>query len=220
MNQSAFFDLTYGMYMLGSTFNGKPVGCIVNSVTQIGKEPPLLSVSVNSGSNTGAAIKASGLAVVNVLSQAAPLSLIQTFGFQSGRDTDKFNGIDWVPTADDLPVLEEGICGWFECRVKQTVEFPAQTLFILEVFESERLGERETPMTYAYYQMVMKGGVPASAPGHRLPEEEGGPPAGPRYFCSVCNYEYDGSEGPFEFLPPDWKCPRCNAPKSKFVIRA
>jgi len=219
MNESAFFDLTYGMFLLGSTENGKPVGCIVNTVTQIGKEPPLLSVSVNSGSHTGAAIKKSGLAVVNILSQGAPMSLIQTFGFQSGKDTDKFEGISWVPTADDLPVLEEGICGWFECRVKQAVEFPGQTLFILEVFESERLGEHETPMTYAYYQMVMKGGVPKAAPGHRIPEEEGGPPAGPRYFCSVCNYEYDGSEGPFEFLPPDWRCPRCKVPKSKFVIR-
>lgn len=219
MDQSAFFDLTYGMFLLGSSANGKPTGCIANTVTQIGKEPPLLSVSVNKDSFTGEAIKSSGLAVVNILSQSAPISLIQTFGFQSGRDTDKFLGIDWIPTADDLPVLEDGICGWLECRVKQAVEFPAQTLFILEVFDAVRLGEHVTPMTYSYYQMVMKGGVPKAAPGHRLPEEDGGPPAGPRYVCSLCNYEYDGSDGPFEFLPPDWKCPRCAAPKSKFMIR-
>lgn len=212
--------MTYGMFLLSSVQNGKPVGCIVNTVTQIGKEPPLIAVSVNNDSNTSAAIKASGLAVINILAQNTPISLIQTFGFQSGRDTDKFSGIDWIPTADDLPVLEEGICGWLECRVKQTVEFPSQTLFILEVFESERIGEHVTPMTYTYYQMVMKGGVPKEAPGHRFLDEAGGTTAGPRYICSLCNYEYDGSEGPFEFLPPDWKCPRCNAPKSKFLIRA
>ncbi|NCC69608.1 MAG: rubredoxin [Clostridia bacterium] len=99
------------------------------------------------------------------------------------------------------------------------IELPSYTLFILEPFEAERLGDHLTPMTYAYYQMVKKGGVPKNAPAHVLPAEEGGPPAGPKYVCSVCGYVYDGAEGPFEFLPPDWKCPQCGAPKSAFVIQ-
>ncbi|MPN08269.1 High molecular weight rubredoxin [bioreactor metagenome] len=67
--------------------------------------------------------------------------------------------------------------------------------------------------------MVKKGGVPKNAPGHRLPAEDGAP-AGPKYVCGICGYVYDGSQGPFEFLPPDWKCPLCGAPKSKFTIQA
>lgn len=219
MNPSAFFDLTYGMFLLGSVEDGKPTGCIVNTALQISNDPPLLSVSVNHNNHTNRVIKQSGLAVVNVLSQSASMDLIRTFGFQSGKDTDKFSGVPYIAAKDNLPVLEDGICGWFECRVWNAVELPSYTLFILEVLDAERLGDHVTPMTYAYYQMVKKGGVPKNAPAHTLPAEEGGP-AGPKYVCSVCGYVYDGSNGPFEFLPADWKCPACGAPKSKFIIQA
>lgn len=218
MNPSTFFDLTYGMFLLGSVKDGKPYGCIVNTVTQVSQDPPLLSVSVSHNNYTNEIIKASGLASVNILAQSASMDMIRTFGFTTGKDTDKFADISYIPTADDLPVLEDGICGWFECRVKETVELPTATLFVLEVFESERLGDRVTPMTYAYYQMVEKGRVSKNAPGHTLPADEGGP-AAPKYVCSACGYVYDGSDGPFEFLPPDWTCPNCGAPKSAFMIQ-
>lgn len=219
MNPSAFFDLTYGMFLLGSVKgDGSPTGCIVNTALQISNEPLLLSVSVSHNNYTNSVIKQSGLASVNILSQGASMDIIRAFGFQSGKDTDKFANVPYIKTADNLPVLEEGICGWFECRVWDTIELPSYTLFILEVLEAERLGDHVTPMTYAYYQMVKKGGVPKNAPAHTLPAEERGP-AGAKYVCSVCGYVYDGSEGPFEFLPPGWKCPVCGAPKSKFVIQ-
>jgi len=218
MNESAFFDLTYGMFILGTLKDGKPTGCVVNTVVQASSDPHLLSVSLHHDNYTNNALKESRLASVNILAQGAPMDVIQTFGFQSGSNTNKFENIPYITTADDLPVLEDGICGWFECRVRDFIELPSSTLFILEVFEAERLGDHVSPMTYAYYQMVMRGGVPKNAPGHRLPEEEGGAPAGPKYVCSICGYTYDDSEGPFEFLPPDWRCPTCKALKPAFVI--
>lgn len=218
MNSATFFDLTYGMFLLGSVKEGNPTGCIVNTAIQISNDPPLLSVSVNHDNYTNSVIKESGLVSVNILSQGISMDVIRTFGFQSGKNVDKFAKVPYITTVDNLPVLEEGICGWFECKVRDTVELPHYTLFILEVFESERLGDHVTPMTYAYYQMVKKGGVPKNAPAHTLPAEEGGS-SGPKYVCSVCGYVYDGSEGPFEFLPPDWKCPQCGAPKSAFGIQ-
>jgi len=218
LNPSAFFDLTYGMFLLGSVKDGKPTGCIVNTVIQISNDPLLLSVSVSHNNYTNSVIKESGLASVNILAQGVSMDIIRTFGFQSGKDVDKFLNVPYIPTADNLPVLEDGICGWFECKVRETVELPNYTLFILEIFEAERLGDHLSPMTYAYYQMVKKGGVPKNAPAHILPAEEGGP-AGPQYVCSVCGYVYDGALGPFEFLSPDWKCPVCGAPKSAFTIK-
>jgi flavin reductase (DIM6/NTAB) family NADH-FMN oxidoreductase RutF len=169
------------MFMLGSVKDGKPYGCIVNTVTQVSQEPPMLSVSVSRGNYTNGVVRASGLASVNILSQSASMDMIRTFGFTSGKDTDKFAKYSYIPTADDLPVLEDGICGWFECRVKDAVELPTATVFILEVFESERMGDRFTPMTYAYYQMVEKGRVSKNAPGHTLPEDEGGRAPEPKY---------------------------------------
>ena len=220
MNISTFYDMTYGMFILGTVKDGKHTGCTVNSVAQISNEPPLLSVSVHHDNYTNSVLKETRLASVNILAQSASIDVIGTFGFQSGKTTDKFENIPFIATADDLPVLEEGICGWFECKVWDTIELPSSTLFILEVFEAERLGDHVSPMTYAYYQMVMRGGVPKNAPGHTLPEEEGGAPAGPQYVCSICGYVYDNSAGPFEFLPPDWRCPDCKAQKPAFVIKA
>ena len=220
MNISTFYDMTYGMFILGTVKDGKHTGCTVNSVVQISSEPPLLSVSVHHDNYTNSVLKETRLASVNILAQSASIDVIGTFGFQSGKTTDKFENIPFIATADDLPVLEEGICGWFECKVRDTIELPSSTLFILEVFEAERLGDHVSPMTYAYYQMVMRGGVPKNAPGHTLPEEECGAPAGPQYVCSICGYTYDNSSGPFEFLPPDWRCPECKAQKPSFIIKA
>jgi len=39
------------------------------------------------------------------------------------------------------------------------------------------------------------------------------------YTCSMCGYEYDNSDGPFEALPEDWVCPLCGAPKSLFEAK-
>ena len=219
MNISAFYDLTYGMFILGTVKDGEPTGCIVNSVIQISSDPPLLVVSVHHDNYTNSVLKESQLASINILAQGMPMDVIQTFGFKSGRNTNKFENIPYVSTADNLPVLEDGICGWFECKVRGYTELPANTLFILEVFEAERLGDHVSPMTYAYYQMMMRGRVPKNAPGHTLSEEEGGAPAEPQYICSVCGYTYDSSEGPFEYLPPDWRCPDCKAQKPAFVIK-
>ena len=220
MNTSAFYDMTYGMFILGTVKDGRHTGCTVNTVVQISSDPHLLSVSIHHDNFTNSVLKESRLASVNILAQGASMDVIRTFGFQSGREINKFENISFIPTADDLPVLEDGICGWFECKVLDFVELPNSTLFVLEVFDAERLGDHVNPMTYAYYQMVMRGSVPSSAPGHTLPEEEGGAPTEPQYVCSVCGYTYDNSEGPFEFLPPDWRCPDCRAPKPSFVIRA
>jgi len=219
MNESAFYDMTYGMFILGAVKDGKHAGCVVNTVTQVSGDPPLLSVSINHDSYTNSVLKETRLASVNILAQGASMDVIRTFGFQSGKETNKFENIPFLPTADDLPVLEEGICGWFECKVRDFTELPASTLFILEVFEAERLGDHVNPMTYAYYQMVMRGGVPMNAPGHTLSDEERGVPAGPQYICSICGYTYDESGGAFEFLPPDWRCPDCGAQKSAFMIK-
>ena len=219
MNISAFYDMTYGMYILGTVKDGKHTGCTVNTVVQISNEPKLLAVSIHNENYTNSVLRESRLATVNILAQSASMEVIRIFGFQSGKNANKFENISFVPTADDLPILEEGICGWFECRVLDFVELPATTLFILEVFEAERLGDHVSPMTYAYYQMMMRGSVPKKAPGHTLSEEEGGAPPEPQYVCSVCGYVYDSSEGAYEFLPPDWRCPDCKAQKPAFVIK-
>lgn len=38
-----------------------------------------------------------------------------------------------------------------------------------------------------------------------------------KYRCTICGYIYDDTDGRWEDLPDDWKCPVCGAPKSAFA---
>ena len=214
MDQTAFFDLSYGLFVLGTLHDGKPTGCTVNTVTQVASQPPLLAVSVNHQNFTNQCLKTTGRATVSVLDQNAPMDVIGTFGFHSGRDTDKFAQVPHTAAPSGLPRLTEHVCAWFDCKVKTSLELSTHTLFILEVEDAGRLSPASEPMTYAYYHQVKKGTVPKTAP--HFVQEEPVPAAGPKYVCPLCRYEYDGSSGPFEDLPDDWKCPICGAAKDLF----
>lgn len=219
MDKKAFYDLSYGLFLLGVQDNDRPTGCTVNTVFQITSEPPTLAISLNHQNYTNEVLKRTGRIAVNVLDQNAPMDLIGGFGFRSGRDTDKFAGVPYHLTPGGLPVLDEHLCGYFTCRVKTSLELSTHTLFIVEVEEAQRPGAGSVPpMTYEYYRQVKKGTVPKTAP-HYIAEEAAPAPAADKWVCSICGYEYDGSQGPFASLPDDWKCPLCGAPKSVFERR-
>ncbi|SMF97736.1 Rubredoxin [Methylomagnum ishizawai] len=57
-----------------------------------------------------------------------------------------------------------------------------------------------------------------------------GLPPGARLECGICWWVYDPAAGdpaqqvepgtPFAQLPPDWRCPQCDAPPQKFMVVA
>lgn len=217
MDKQILRDISYGLFIIGAvTPEGKPSGCTANTVFQVGGDPVVLAVSINHENYTNALVKASGRLSVSVLHQDAPVSVIGAFGFQSGREVDKFAGVPYR-MEDGLPVLTEGVCGWLTGKVVNTVELASHTLFLVEVTEAERTGGGKVPpMTYAYYHEVKKGTKPASAPTYVEEEPAAAPAGGDQYVCSLCRYEYDGSQGAFEDLPDSWVCPICGAPKALF----
>lgn len=218
MDMKTFFDMSYGLFILGAVKDGRPTGCTVNTVFQITSEPPTLAISLNHQNYTNEVLKQTGRVCVNVLDQEAAMDVIGTFGFRSGRDTDKFAAVPHHRTEGGLPVLDEHVCGWFECRMKTSIELSTHTLFIVEVVDAQRCGAgRVPPMTYEYYRLNKNGTVPKTAPHYIAPEQLEQAPAADKWVCSLCGYEYDGGQGPFEDLPDDWKCPLCGAPKSLFV---
>ncbi|KUK54199.1 MAG: Rubredoxin [Desulfotomaculum sp. 46_296] len=165
--------------------------------------------------------------LVSVLSQDVPFSLIGQFGFKSGRDTDKFNGINYLLSKDGIPYLVDNTLAYMGARVINEIDALTHTVFIGEVTEAELLKEG-TPMTYAYYQQVKKGSVSRNAPTYiksQAPEAAATEKAG-KFVCSVCGYIYDPEMGdpdngvpagtPFEKLPSGWGCPVCGAAKSEF----
>jgi len=160
MNPNTFRNLSYGVYIVSTWDKGRPTGCTANSAMQITSSPATLAVSLNHDNYTNGCIKDCGYFAVSILAEDSPPVLIGSFGFRSGRDTDKFDGVE-SEIAAGLPVLKAG-CGYIVCKVIDSMETATHTVFLGEVVEAEpRAG---TPMTYAYYHSVIKGKTAKNAP--------------------------------------------------------
>lgn len=214
-DKSVFFDMSYGMYILGVMDGDRPTGCVVNTVFQITSEPSVVAVSVNHGNYTNGCIKKTGMFTVNILSESVPQEVIGTFGFKSGKDTDKFAAVPYAMNEAGLPILPDYTCGTLTCKVVDSAELSTHTVFFAQVIGGIRRTAGD-PMTYSYYHKVKNGKAPKNAPTYLKDEDI--PKAAPaeKWVCSVCGYVYDGSKGPFENLPNEWKCPVCGAPKEMF----
>lgn len=214
MDATALFNLSYGMYVISSKDGDRNIGCVANSATQISSSPATLAISLNKLNYTTACVQKSGLFTLSILSEKARAELIGTFGFNSGKETDKFDGIDFITAESGLAVPKEGICAYLDCRVINQTDCYTHTVFFAEIADARNLAA-ETPMTYAYYHRVIKGKAPKNAPTY-IPEAA---EATKHYVCDVCGYVFEGTTEEFEALPEDYACPICTAPKSCFVLK-
>lgn len=208
MNNSALRALSYGVYILSTWDNGRPTGCTVNSVMQITSSPATVAVSVNKNNYTHNCIERSKRFAVSVLHEQSAPDIIGTFGFSSGRDTNKFDKVDYS-VKGMMPIVNNA-AAYIVCEVEKTLETDTHTVFLGKVTDADVL-ENKPPMTYAYYHNVVKGKTAKNAPTYIEEKQEKG-----KWVCSVCGYVYDG-ETPFEDLPEDFRCPVCKQPKSAFV---
>ncbi|HHW42350.1 MAG TPA: High molecular weight rubredoxin [Desulfotomaculum sp.] len=229
VNPKALHKISYGLYVVTSKKGDRINGQIANTVFQISSEPPTIAVSINKQNLTNEFIRDSKMFAVSVLAQEAPLSLVGQFGFKTGREVDKFAGVNYKLTENGVPCVTEHTLAWLEARVIQEVDAGTHTIFIGELTGAEVLKEG-TPMTYAYYHQVKRGSVPKSAPTFTPRTEEKPAEKMDKYVCEICGYVYDPAVGdpengvppgtPFEKLPGDWVCPVCGAGKEEFEKEA
>ena len=191
VEQNAMFSLSYGLFVLTARDGAKDNGCIINTVTQLTDTPKRISIAVNKANYTHDMIKKTGVFNVSVLSNDAPFAMFQHYGFQSGRDVDKFAGVQGMARATNgvyyLPYCTNA---FISARVTQTIEFETHTLFIADVTEARQFSDVPS-MTYAYYFANVK---PKPS---KLKEQHG-------WVCKICGYVYEGEE-----LPADFICPLC-----------
>lgn len=224
MDLKALYPISYGMYVIGSRKGNNINAQIANTVIQICSDPPTISVCINKGNLTHEFIKDSRVFAVSVLSKETPLSFIGRFGFKSGRDTNKFEGVNYRAGETKAPIVLDNALSYMEAKLVSSLDTKTHTIFVGELVDAGVLREGE-PMTYAYYHEVKRGTTPKTAP-HYIEEKKEGDIKMAKYKCSVCGYIYDPVKGdpegkippgtPFEKLPADWTCPVCGAGKSEF----
>ncbi len=200
INKKAFYKLSYGLYVLTAREGSKDNGCIINVAAQLTTEPQQMLISVNKQNYTHDMIVRTGLFNVSLLTESTPMSLIQHFGFQSGRDVNKFeNANDAERSANGILYVPQHANAYLSGKVFQTLDLGTHTLFLAEITESVLLNN-ESSLTYDYYQNNIKPKAAATETNKT------------RWVCQVCGYVYEGDE-----LPDDFICPWCKHGKEDFV---
>ena len=186
---SALFNIGYGLYVVTSNDYKKDNGLIVNTVTQVTNTPNRIAVTINKVNYSHHVIKQTGVMNINCLTTDAPFSVFEKFGFQSGRNVDKFADSEVLRSDNGLVFLPRYINSFMSLKVEQYIDLETHGMFICSVTESRVITNGET-MTYTYYQNNVKP----------KPETEGKK----GYVCKICGYVYEGDK-----LPEDIICPLC-----------
>ncbi|MFZ4400832.1 MAG: flavin reductase [Bacteroidales bacterium] len=222
INYEALFKISYGIYIVSSGDYNKGNGFISNTVFQVTSEPARFAACCNKNNFTSELIQKHAAFSVSVLKQNASSEIIGTFGYKSGKDIDKMNGMELIYGESGVPIIINESIAYIECKVVQTIDFDTHWMFIGDLVNSGILDETTTPLTYLYYREVKKGFSPRNAPTY-IDKSKLTPTikndASKKFKCPVCGYIYDEATETIKFadLPDDWVCPVCGDEKSDFI---
>lgn len=147
----ALFKISYGMYIITSNKGEKLNGQCANTGFQITSQPPRVAIGINKNNLTHEFIDESGIFVMNILGEQAH-NLVRRFGYSSGRDMNKFDGIDYFTEVTGAPILKDSIA-YLECRIirDKSVDAGTHTLYLADVVNGKLVSDVD-PMTYAYFR--------------------------------------------------------------------
>jgi flavin reductase (DIM6/NTAB) family NADH-FMN oxidoreductase RutF len=196
---TALFKASYGLYLLTAKNDERDSACIINTFLQISSnEPCICVISVNKQNFTTDIISGTQKFNLSTLTVETPFELLKRFGYQSGRNVDKFKDFtEFTRSANGLVYLTGYANAFLSFDVLDGIDFGSHTVFKAILTESETLNNKES-MTYDYYQRNVK-------PKPQAADKKG-------YRCNICGYVYEG-----EPLPPDFICPLCKHGAIDFV---
>jgi len=196
---SALFKASYGLYLLSATGNEQDNACIINTFLQITSNMPCICIiAINKQNFTSEIISNTRRFNLSMLTVEAPFELLKRFGYQSGREVNKFKDFTgFSRSANDLVYLTDYANAFLSFNVLEMIDFGSHTVFKAILTESQMLNDKES-MTYDYYQQHVK-------PKPQTTVKQG-------YRCIICGYVYEGDP-----LLPDFICPLCKHGASDFV---
>lgn len=218
IDTKAFRNLSYGLYIISSKKDGKPVGCVVNTFTQVTSTPAQVSVAVNKENFTSQGIQQTGAYEVAVMNESASMELIGKFGFHSSAEVDKFADFETAVSEQGLTYVTQSSCAHFSVKVTQEIDLGSHILFIGECVAAEPVAG-DAPMTYAYYHQVKGGKTPPKASSYNGGDDASADAASkgnetkPKiaWRCKICGHiEY------VDELPEDFVCPVCGVGRELF----
>ena len=190
--KNAFSNMSYGIYLLTTRYGDKDNGCIVSSVMQVGFDPNLIIVCLKKHNTTSCIINRTKVFNLSVLSEKTEYETIKNFGFQSGKDVDKFENYKAFKRAKNgLAYSTVEANAYISLEVENTFDIGDAVLFVSRVKDMEVLNDDKT-LTYDFFLKNIK------------PEDE------VRYKCRICGHEYVGE------IPDNYVCPICGNKREVF----
>ena len=190
MDMSVMFKIGYGLYVLTAKDDAKDNGCIINTVMQVTSNPLQVAIAVNKKNYTNEMIQKTRKFNLSILSEKADFEIYKHFGYQSGREVDKFALFTEAKRSPNgVLYITKGTNAYISAYVQQEVDLGTHSLFIAQLVATESLSDDKSA-TYDYYQNFVK------------PKPENVAKKGWR--CKICGYIYEG-----ENLPADYICPIC-----------
>jgi len=198
IDTKSVFKIPFGLFVLTAKDGDKDNGCIINTAMQLTSKPQRISITVNKANYTHDMIMKTGLFNVSVLTESTPFGIFEHFGFQSGKDADKFAQGEGERSSNGLMYVPWNTNALMSGKVIETVDCGTHTLFVADVTEAKVLSDAPS-VTYDYYQKNIK---PRPEPAKKK-----------GWVCKICGYVYEGDP-----LPADFICPICKHPAEDFEL--
>jgi len=195
---TALFKASYGLYLLSAKDEQKDNACVINTFLQVTSNEPFgCLISINRQNFTSELLTKTRKFNVSVLTVETPFELMQRFGYQSGRDVDKFNDFANVSRSQNgLLYLTNYSNAFMSFDVMDILDFGTHNLVKATLTECMTLNQQAS-LTYDYYQQNIK------------PKPQTNIKTGFR--CTVCGYIHEDN-----VLPADIICPLCKHGASSF----
>lgn len=204
MDKKAFFKLSYGLYVVSSNCNSKDSACIANTFIQVTSNPARVCITLNKNNFTTKLIEDSCVYNVGVLLDRVEMDVIRRFGFQSGKDVNKFDGIEYFVDSQNVKQIAEGLAASFSVKVVSMLDVGTHMMFVGDVIDCKIIDDGEV-LTYANYHNIKKGTTPKNASSYQADTRKHG------WRCSVCGFILEQ-----DVLPDNYVCPVCKQPASVF----
>ena len=150
--QSAFGQMTYGIYVLTTKLDDAVNGMIASWVTQVSYDPPLIMAAVHPNRYSHDMIVTTRSFGLHIIDQSQK-DLLKRF---KGPDPkEKFTGLDWMTGKTGVPILNDCLA-WFELEVIEQHQPGNHTVFIGNVVDAGVHSEGN-PLTTLDYEGMYTG---------------------------------------------------------------
>jgi len=146
MQNAVYKSLTNGVYVVTVNHNGEINGVTTPWVTQLSYEPQLVVVAIAPIRKCHEMITSSGRFSINVLARNQ-VELASRFGFTTGREVNKFQGIGAQQTPAANPLLPEAFA-YIDCELVETISTGDHSLLIGKVVGAEVLDPGGSPLIF------------------------------------------------------------------------